>query len=230
MTWHPDIPLEYRNQIVTGDARELAKRIPDESIDLILTDPPYPKDYLYLWGELGKMAARVLKPTGFLLAMSGQMYLNEVMVYLNSHLDYFWLYEAGSSGWAAGVCWPNGNTKVNIVVRCKPVLAYRVNETMLPRTSTLGLFWGSGGDKRFHKWGQDVSTFRYYADCFSSPGNVVLDPFAGGGTIPIACNVINRNYIAFEIDPETADLARERVLNTQPPLFVPEPEQLELGE
>ena len=41
MTWHPDIPLEYRNQIVTGDARELAKRIPDESIDLIFTSPPF---------------------------------------------------------------------------------------------------------------------------------------------------------------------------------------------
>ena len=30
------------------------------------------------------------------------------------------------------------------------------------------------------------------------------------------------------IDPDTAELARERVRNTQPPLFVVEPEQLEL--
>lgn len=36
-----DIPPEYLNQIVTGDARELAKRIPDESVDLIFTDPIY---------------------------------------------------------------------------------------------------------------------------------------------------------------------------------------------
>jgi len=40
--------------------------------------------------------------------------------------------------------------------------------------------------------------------------------------------MLGRNYIAFEIDPATADLARERVRNTQPPLFVPEPEQMEM--
>lgn len=47
MTWHPDMPMEYRNAIVTGDARELASAIPDESVDLIVTDPPYNvgKDY-----------------------------------------------------------------------------------------------------------------------------------------------------------------------------------------
>lgn len=39
--WHPGIPEEWRNQIVTGDARELAKRIPDESINLTVTSPPY---------------------------------------------------------------------------------------------------------------------------------------------------------------------------------------------
>jgi hypothetical protein len=40
--------------------------------------------------------------------------------------------------------------------------------------------------------------------------------------------MLGRNYLAFEIDEATADAARERVLLTQPPLFVPQPEQLEL--
>ena len=42
------------------------------------------------------------------------------------------------------------------------------------------------------------------------------------------CKQLNRNYIAFEIDPDTAEIARERVLNTQMPLFIPETEQLVL--
>ena len=57
---------------------------------------------------------------------------------------------------------------------------------------------------------------------------VILDPFTGGGTVPAVCKMLGRNYIAFEIEPATAEAARERVLNTQPPLFVLEPEQVEM--
>lgn len=35
MNWHPDMPGDFKNQIVTGDARELARAIPDESVDLL---------------------------------------------------------------------------------------------------------------------------------------------------------------------------------------------------
>ena len=42
------------NEIITGDARELAKDIPDNSIDLIFTDPPYAKEYIPLYGWLSK--------------------------------------------------------------------------------------------------------------------------------------------------------------------------------
>ena len=65
MTWHPDIPEEYRNKIVTGDARVLAERIPDESIDLIFTDPVYDRIDDYRW--LAETAARVLRNNGSLL-------------------------------------------------------------------------------------------------------------------------------------------------------------------
>lgn len=221
-------PNDENQGIYTGDAKELAKAIPDESVDLIFTDPPYSKEFLPLYGWLAKEAFRILKPSGFLLAMCGQLYLNQIFKMMDRHLDYFWKYEVGLSGWAASVVWPQGNTSVNIVVRSKPILAYSKG-LALPRTSTLSLFYGSGGDKRFHKWGQDVVSTRYYIDCFSAPGDLVIDPFVGGGTTPCACILINRNWLAFEINPEMAELARQRVAQTQPPLFVPEPQQLELS-
>ena len=55
------------NGIYTGDARELAKEIPDESVDLIFTDPPYKKQFQYLYEWLPGEAARVLKQDGFVL-------------------------------------------------------------------------------------------------------------------------------------------------------------------
>ncbi len=228
--WHPDIPEEYRNQIITGDAKELSKRIPDESIDLIFTDPPYSKKFLYLYEWLAPEAKRILKPGGFCLALCGQMYLDQIFEIMGRHLNYFWKYEIGLSGWAAGQIWPHGNNKISIISRCKPLLAYSNIEKALPRTRTMGIFYGNGKDKRFHKWGQDVVSARYYIDCFSGPEEIIFDPFMGGGTTAVACKVLRRNYIGFEISPESAKTARERVLNAQPPLFVLEPEQLPIFE
>ena len=58
---------------------------------------------------------------------------------------------------------------------------------------------------------------------------MIFDPFTGGGTVPAVCKMLGRNYLAFEIDPTTADNARLRVQNTQPPLFVLQPEQAEMS-
>jgi len=40
--------------------------------------------------------------------------------------------------------------------------------------------------------------------------------------------MLNRQYLAFEINPDTAERARERVRNTQPPLFVMQAKQAKL--
>jgi len=49
------------------------------------------------------------------------------------------------------------------------------------------------------------------------------------GNVKIAAKALNRKYLAFEIDPDVAETARQRVRQTQPPLFVlPEPQQLSL--
>ena len=213
--------------IITGDAEELAPAIPDESVDLIFTDPPYLREFLPLYGWLSELGARVLKPKAFLLAMCGGTYLDRIFGMMGRHLDFFWKYEIGLTGWAAGVYWPGGNTRVNIIVRSKPLVAYAKGDA-LPRTSTFGAFDGCGGDKRYHAWGQDEASTRYYIDCFSGVGELVVDPLCGGGTTPAMCVQLRRHYLAFEIDPDVAERARERVRNTQPPLFVMQPEQAEM--
>jgi hypothetical protein len=69
-----------------GDFRDVLADVPDNSIDLVLTDPPYAAEFLPLWSDLGAFASRVLKPTGLLLAMVGAMYLPEVTQRLGEHL------------------------------------------------------------------------------------------------------------------------------------------------
>jgi DNA modification methylase len=58
---------------------------------------------------------------------------------------------------------------------------------------------------------------KYYLSCFSKPGDLVLDPFVGG-TIPSVCLQLGQRFIGFEIDPDTADVARRRLLRVQHPL------------
>ncbi len=201
------------NTITTGDARILSRQIPDESIDLIFTDPPYLREFLPLYGWLSEEASRVLKPGGFLLAYAGVYHKQQVMEDLSKHLDYFWDFVSVHSG-NSPIMWQR-----KIISRHKSILAF-VKGKGLPRCNVISLWIGSGGDKRFHTWGQDESTARYYIDCFSSSGDLVWEPFTGGGTTPAVCKVLNRSYIAFELDPVTADIARKR-LETVQPLLMP---------
>jgi DNA modification methylase len=224
MAWHPDMPEEYRNQIVTGDARELARRIPDESVDLIFTDPPYPKDFIPLYSWLAETGARILKPGGLCIALAGHAHIPDIIPLMSEHLKFYWI-----GGMLHGLGTTARIYSRQFMCGWKPMLWYSKGKVpdhawifdLLPPSPTR--------DKRYHKWGQAISWARYYIDKLTEIIAIVFDPLTGGGTVPAVCKMLGRNYVAFEIDPDTADKARERVLNTQPPLFVLEPEQMELS-
>ena len=215
--WHPGIPLEYRDAIVTGDARLLAERIPDESVDLIFTDPPYHPEHMGLYGLIAGIGARVLKPGGFCVAYCGVAYMDEVMRQMEA-LTYFWT-----------ICGyqPESNlvfNAKNVGCHWRPILIYSNGKARAPRF--IPDLWRTNRDKDHHEWGQGKSLPERYIDRLTEPGNIVYDPFTGGGTVPAVCKMLGRHYIASEIDPATAERARERVLMTQPPLFVPVHEQI----
>lgn len=70
---------------------------------------------------------------------------------------------------------------------------------------------GGGRDKRYHEWGQDAAEATYWIEQLTDAGALVVDPFCGGGAIPVACKLVGRRCIATEIDPGTAALARKRL-------------------
>lgn len=47
MTWHPNIPMHYRDQVVAGNSIRLLLDLPDESVDAIVTDPPFSSGGLF---------------------------------------------------------------------------------------------------------------------------------------------------------------------------------------
>ncbi len=50
-------------------------------------------------------------------------------------------------------------------------------------------------------------------------GAVVLDPFLGSGTTALAARTLKRHYIGIEINPEYAEIARQRLHTLTPSLF-----------
>lgn len=189
-----------------GDCRKLAEGlIKPMSVDLIFTDPPYPKEYLYCYRWLAKEAARVLKPSGFLIVYTGTYYKDKVMRYFEKQLQYF--YDFVLIHGDTSILWPR-----KIVSGYKSLLCYTLKgENPLPRCNVLGKFTSSKQDKRFHAWGQSEIEARYYIDCFTRDGDLIVDYFLGGGTTAEVCKRINRNFIGMEKDAETFKLARARL-------------------
>jgi hypothetical protein len=214
--------MDILNTITVGDARELTKNIPDEGIDLIFTDPPYPKVYLPLYGWLAEEAARILKPGGFLLTYAGSLWKDQVMLQLGQHLSFFWDYI---------IVYLDHSTLMHptkTMNTCRSILAY-VKGQGKPNDWVRGHIVSSGADKRFHEWGQNGKVVAYYLERFSRPGDTVFEPFTGGGTTCYICKQLRRNFIAFEIAPATADIARKRLETTQLLLMPEVLEQLRLA-
>ncbi len=56
----------------------------------------------------------------------------------------------------------------------------------------------------------------------SQPGDTVLDPFAGSGTVGVVALRHGRNFIGTELNPDYAELCRDRIANLDPLLHVVE--------
>lgn len=87
---------------------------------------------------------------------------------------------------------------------------------------------GGGRKKKNHVWEDNPKMFINLMSRLTETTSVIFDPFTGSGSVPVGCKMLHRNYLAFEIDPDTAEMARNRVAETQPPLPIVIHEQMEL--
>lgn len=192
--------------------------IADGSIDMVYSDPPYGHALIHTYRWLALEAARVLRPGGFVAVMCGGNSLNDIMRWFDdAGLSFWWLYQIGMTGQQTGVVWKHGSHNVPISTRTKHVLVYSRGRA-LARTATVGLYWAGGVDKTWHHWGQDIDSHRYYIDCFSKPGDLVLDPMAGGGTTGVACELLGRRYILCDLDRHALETCQRRLSGIPEPL------------
>jgi SAM-dependent methyltransferase len=197
-------PLPAGVTLWVGDFTARGQQIPDGSVDLILTDPPYGHDFLPRLADLGALSARVLKPGGSLLLMYGQRYLLEALQTLHHYLHYQWVLAYALHGPATA------QHPSHVHNHWKPFLWY-------VQGRYTGTYQGDrvdgeeGPDKRFDPWGQSVSGFAWLVRRFTEPGQVILDPCCGGGTTAVASVLLRRRFIGVDIDDGDINATRGRV-------------------
>lgn len=176
------------------------------TVDLILTDPPYPREFLGVYEQLSHTAAILLKDGGLLAAMVGQSYLPDVIAALDKHLDYHWTLAHLTPGGQAVQLWER-----NVNTFYKPVLIYRKGDYA-------GAWFGdvtrsdvNDNDKRYHHWGQSESGMADLVKRLSAPDALVCDPFVGGGATAIAALRYGRRFLGADVDPAALKTCRDRL-------------------
>ena len=192
-----EIQIDFR----LGDFEEVFADIKDGSVDCIITDPPYPKEFLECWNKLSRFAKRVLKPNGFCIAYSGQMHLPEVMKRMSENLDYYWTFSVYHEGLTQIV---NG---VNLICRWKPVLIFQNQKKKINNTFQ-DYFISEKREKNSHDWQQSLTGVSYLVEMFTNPNDLILEPFAGSGTTIKAAINKNRKIIASEINENTYNICK----------------------
>lgn len=212
-------------QLIQGDCLEVLPKLEDESVDLIITDPPWSigkKEYdkgnkgLNLLQELSNDLFRILKIGGHMLIDSS---FEQIFKVNNILKDCFLfrqpiiLYCNNQIGHRSYVGWNHFRT---ILWYCKPrengspspvVKRYRdvIEFTMI---STKNQGWSYPNPKSVYSYSKLV-------EMFSKVNDVILDIFVGSGTTILACQETKRNCIGIEINPKYCEIVKKRCFGRQ---------------
>jgi hypothetical protein len=204
--------LHKKTEIVSGlhvgDFRDLSPQIiPDESVQLIFTDPPYDGDSTHLYGSAAKEAARILKPGGSFIAYSGRAFLPKELELIGEHLKYFWT--------CATIHTQDAQMKfTGIKVGWKPLLWFVKDYRGDTQTYIRDVIMSPSKQKDFHPWQQTLTEANHFIEPLTDKGDTVVDFFVGGGTTLVAAKKLHRNYVGFEIDKKTAERAADRLMES----------------
>ena len=192
--------------LYTEDIRNGLPMVADESVDYIITDPPYPREYIPLYADLSRLAARVLKPGGSMIVMVGQSYLPEVIEQLGQAMQYHWCLSYLTPGGQSPQLW---NKRTNTF--WKPLLWYVKGTYSGDYIGDVVKSPPNENDKQFHEWGQSVGGMKDIIERFTDPGDIILDPFLGGGTTGVAAVQMGRKFIGSDILEANIKITEDRI-------------------
>jgi len=212
----------------------LANKLPDNSIDLCITDPPYK---VVSRGSVGKGV--IQRPKGVLTRNDGLLFdhceikienwIPEIYRILKSESHCYIFTNVLNLSEMLEVSKKVGFKLHNLLVweknNCTPSQFYMKNceYILFLRKGKAKWINDIGGSKTVHKYNNIIGNKKhptekptdlldFYLKNSSKEGDIVLDPFCGCGSTLVSAKGNKRNYIGYEIDPIYSNVAEQRIL------------------
>ena len=209
------------NQIILGECIEEMKKIPNESINCILTDFPYNvgKDfgnnsdkqtfssYLCWLDQIIIEFKRILKKDSNLIFYIGCKFIPEKLRVINNYFTYNWRiiqYKPtfrcfGKIGFTkSDIIWWFSKGKGKIYTKSPDIIVDKKENMKIDHPSFKGNFISE-----------------QLVKIFTKVDDMVLDPFMGSGSFLVALKKLKRNYIGIEINKKYYEIAKQRLKNTE---------------
>ncbi len=219
------------NQYIVGDCLEIMKEMEDNSVDLIVTDPPYGIDYktnhrknkshefcspisndqnllkMEFWLS---MMARVLKDNSAIYLFTNHDKIDEVKPLFSRWFTYKNTITWVKNNWTAGDLECQFGKQTELILYGNkgraPIIGLRCSDV-----------WHASrvvGDDQYHQNQKPVDLIGQCIRKHAGHDALVLDPFAGSGTTAVACTELNRNWICIDIEPKYKEIAMKRLQGT----------------
>lgn len=215
------------NKIIHGDCLEELKKIENDSIDLIVTDPPYGIDFQsarrtdkaqwkpkiandkkpYIWWILE--AYRVLKPNSALLCFTR----------FDTEKDFRWALELAGFETKQQIIWDKvihgmGDLKGDYASQHENIIFATKGRFIFPgkRPKSIIRTQRVTADKLVHPNEKPVELMVELIKACSKEGDTILDPFAGSCPVAMACKELNRNYVMIEREQNYVGICNDRLI------------------
>lgn len=231
--------LRRNMELFNGDCLELMKNIPDKSVDLVVTDPPYE---FHSGGEGGAFGRdkrtyhRELYDSGNLDKGCPNEVLRELMRVMVKPNIYLWC-NKNQLGQYIEFFEGRGCTtdlltwhKTNPVPTCNNKYLSDTEYILYFRAGGVPMYGSYNTKKKYYitptnkadknKWGhptmKPVDIIKNLVINSSKDGDTILDPFMGSGTTGVAVKELGggRKFVGIEVNPEYYAIAQQRIEET----------------
>jgi modification methylase len=247
------------NGIYCGDARELLPQIPDNSIDLVVTSPPYNLGSRYANQSNGAIQGKWSKVIQY-DDYKDNLPENEYRQWQQETILELWriIKSTGAIFYnhrpriQDGECWhrfdliPDGVCLRQVIIWKRPkghnfnrgyfvpsyewiFLIAKPQYQLKPNRSGFGDVWEFSPQNGSDHPAPFPLDLPLRAITASDNCEIVFDPFMGEGTTAKAAKMEGKHILGFELIPRWAEHSRGIVENTTPLLFVPQPHQIKMA-
>ncbi len=218
MNWNnlelPDKPYFQDDAVViyNADCRDILPLIPDKSVDLVLTDPPYGINLDLTWlSELNVAHSKPANKTDKPIIGDEGIDLSILWQFPNRIIFGFpYIYDQKATGWLVWDKQPGIDTDRTLTSPIEMASSTVWKGFRLVRCMWAG-YMRDNGEYRFeHPTQKPQKVIAYAINKGSQLSNLILDPFLGSGTTAYCAKKLGRKCIGIEIEEKYCEIAAKR--------------------